>query len=184
MRRLAYPERSRRGFTLIELLVVVAIIGILATVVVVNLTNSQKKARDAKRKADISSIEQALGLYFVDSGQYPAQFVGYGTSMCSALSSTGDAVTTRNPDLFLSQLLSEMPNDPLFVGSYDYTRYNARNYFFCQAKVGGVWDRGTYAVWANLESESGNADSAVWPISNPGYRYEAAWNWVVANFRP
>ncbi len=46
--------RKLKGFTLIELLVVVAIIGILSTVVVVNLSSSQNKARISKVKADIS----------------------------------------------------------------------------------------------------------------------------------
>jgi len=63
---------SKKGFTLIELLVVVAIIGILATVVVVNLSGAQKKARDAKTTADISSVQSALLIYFVDKGAYPS----------------------------------------------------------------------------------------------------------------
>ena len=63
----------RKGFTLIELLVVVAIIGILATVVVVNLSGAQKKARDAKRASDIESIAQAVRLYQQDNGSFPVK---------------------------------------------------------------------------------------------------------------
>ncbi|MFA6963458.1 MAG: prepilin-type N-terminal cleavage/methylation domain-containing protein [Patescibacteria group bacterium] len=65
--------QNRRGFTLIELLVVVAIIGILATVVVINLTTAQKKARDAKRISDIESVATAARLYKLDNGTYPAK---------------------------------------------------------------------------------------------------------------
>jgi len=59
----------KRAFTLIELLVVVAIIGILATVVVVNLGNSQKKARDARRLSDVNQIAKAVDLYVLDYGE-------------------------------------------------------------------------------------------------------------------
>ncbi|HEY6022478.1 MAG TPA: type II secretion system protein [Candidatus Paceibacterota bacterium] len=46
----------RRGFTLVELLVVVAIIGILASIVIVNVSGSRAQARDAKRVEDLQSI--------------------------------------------------------------------------------------------------------------------------------
>jgi len=69
---------KRRGFTLIELLVVVAIIGILATVVVVNLSSSQKKARDAKRTSDIAALQQSLDLDYVDNGKFPSYFEANG----------------------------------------------------------------------------------------------------------
>lgn len=52
-----------RGFTLIELLVVVVIIGILASISVTTFFDYQRKARNAKREADISQIHKALILY-------------------------------------------------------------------------------------------------------------------------
>ncbi len=63
---------GQRGFTLIELLVVIAIIGILSSVVLVSLNSSRAKARDAKRIADVGSIQQALALYFDSNALYPA----------------------------------------------------------------------------------------------------------------
>jgi len=62
--------RKRRAFTLIELLVVVAIIGILATVVVVNVSSAQNKARDSKVKADIATIQSAAAIYYQDYNSY------------------------------------------------------------------------------------------------------------------
>lgn len=42
-----------KGFTLIELLVVVAIVGLLATIALYNISELRSKARDTDRLADI-----------------------------------------------------------------------------------------------------------------------------------
>lgn len=54
---------KQRAFTLIELLVVIAIIGVLASVVLVNLSGSREKARVAKSLQFGQSINHALGAY-------------------------------------------------------------------------------------------------------------------------
>lgn len=59
--------KTNKGFTLIELLVVIAIIGILATLAVVAYGNSQQKARDTKRVADVRSVVAALASANQDS---------------------------------------------------------------------------------------------------------------------
>ncbi|HVY72673.1 MAG TPA: type II secretion system protein [Candidatus Paceibacterota bacterium] len=64
--------KKRRGFTLIELLVVIAIIGILATIISVNLLTARQKARDARRIADIKNIQLSLAQYYNDYLKYPA----------------------------------------------------------------------------------------------------------------
>ena len=60
-----------KGFTLLELLVVIGIIGLLASIIVVNLTGARKKARDIKRVADIRTIQPALESYYGKNGYYP-----------------------------------------------------------------------------------------------------------------
>ena len=64
------------GFTLVELLVVIAIIGILSTLAVVSLVDVKAKARDTKRVADISSLQRAIELAFVEERDYAAVLGG------------------------------------------------------------------------------------------------------------
>lgn len=63
---------QQKGFTLIEVLVVIAIIGVLASIVLVALNSSRQKGRDTKRVADMRQVNQALEIYSHDYGGYPA----------------------------------------------------------------------------------------------------------------
>lgn len=65
------PRRRRAGFTLIELMVVMAILGLLATVVIINVLPSQDKAMREKARTDVALIEQALEMFRLDMMSYP-----------------------------------------------------------------------------------------------------------------
>jgi prepilin-type N-terminal cleavage/methylation domain-containing protein len=60
-------NKKEKGFTLIELLVVVAIIGILASVILVNLSRTRLKGKDASLQSSMSSARVAAELYFSDN---------------------------------------------------------------------------------------------------------------------
>ncbi len=55
---------KKSGFTLIELLVVITIIGILSTIVVVNLNNARGRGQDTAIKEQMSQIRAQAALYY------------------------------------------------------------------------------------------------------------------------
>ncbi len=72
-----YIERKinsscKKGFTLIELLVVIAIIGLIATVVLVNIQGVREKAKIAKVHEQIYSVRFAIEIYGIDVGHHPS----------------------------------------------------------------------------------------------------------------
>lgn len=62
---------NKRGFTLIELLVVIAIIGLLASIVMINVNSARNKAKVAKAKAEIDQIVKAMKMYEIEIGELP-----------------------------------------------------------------------------------------------------------------
>ena len=68
-----------RGFTLIELLVVVAIIGILASVILVSLNSARNKAKDARIISDVQQLRTQIESDSSGSN-YVTAFTGYGTA--------------------------------------------------------------------------------------------------------
>jgi general secretion pathway protein G len=84
---------DERGFTLVELMVVIVIIGLLATIVIINVMPARDKGAVTKARADIARLEQGLDLYKLDKGSYPT-----GEEGLAALARTG--------------IVKRLPNDP------------------------------------------------------------------------
>ncbi len=65
-------RRKRNGFSFIEIMVVIIIIGLLATIVGVNLLPSVDEAKIKISIANIRSLEAALDLYRLHNATYPS----------------------------------------------------------------------------------------------------------------
>lgn len=89
-------KNKLQGFTLIELLVVITIIGILASIVVVNLNSARGKGQDTAIKEQMSQIRAQSSLYYDDN---------YGYSKSGQSQSPLDGVNctdNNNPDTFFA----------------------------------------------------------------------------------
>lgn len=120
-------KKLSKGFTLIELLVVVSLIGILATLVLANLNAARQRGRDAQRKSDLKSIQNALQLYYGDYGVYPAS---NGSGQILACGTTADTACTYGESWTVDgkTYMQTLPDDPVSTQSYVYVRSDLDTY--------------------------------------------------------
>ncbi len=139
------PADKNKAFTLIELLVVIAIIGLLANLAIVALNNARKKARDAKRIADLKQIRTALELYYDQYNTYPTTG-SYGENSnssgcnggwdCSYVDQDGQGDGDFMEFLATSGIMNNIPDDPIDNSSHHYKYYyytdNGSSAYGCQ----------------------------------------------------
>jgi len=68
---LRLPKRARGGFTLVEMMVVIVIIGILAGLVIKQLSSRADRAKVEATKAMIAQVSEALDLFKLELNKYP-----------------------------------------------------------------------------------------------------------------
>lgn len=77
---------NRFGFTLIELLIVAAVLGVMATFVIVRFTGVQASARDAKRQSELKQYQTSLEVYANrNNSAYPTGTNVEADSLCVTL---------------------------------------------------------------------------------------------------
>ncbi len=68
---LSFRGDDEDGFTLVELMVVIVILGLLATIVIINVVPALDTASAQKARTDIQTIDGAVQQYYVDNRRYP-----------------------------------------------------------------------------------------------------------------
>ena len=71
LRKLARRPSKEAGFTLTEIMVVVFIIGLLSTVVLINVLGARTDAQLKKARTNVTSLANALEQYSLDMYDYP-----------------------------------------------------------------------------------------------------------------
>jgi prepilin-type N-terminal cleavage/methylation domain-containing protein len=84
-------RRDQGGFTLVELLVVIAILGILAAIVLFNISGVNANAACNGMRTDGATLQGAADLYYNTYGVYPVGNAGVVPP--AVLPGAGDAVT-------------------------------------------------------------------------------------------
>jgi len=100
--------------------VVIFIIGLLASVVLVGLGTFRARGRDARRVADLRSVQNILELYYAKNGEYPIS--NKWPDLKSVLTGAGIGVNA-------------LPNDPLNDQTYQYAASSNEQSYLLAAKL-------------------------------------------------
>jgi len=132
------------GFSFIELMVVIVLIGLLTSVVAINVLPSQNRAMVEKARADVAILSQAVEMYRMDNLRYPT--IDEGLDILAKRQGR-----QQNQPGYIKSL----PNDP-----WD----NAYQYIIPGEK--GIFDIYSLGADGRLGGEDINADIGNWPEEN------------------
>ena len=148
------------------MLIVIVIIGILAAALVPRLQDIQWRARDTKRKTDISQIHNALLIYQADNGNYPQPA---NASWTCAFNDNCYRFSYENASRIsgIVNIMTSIPADPLNNWVNPWATDTIYSYAY-----GNIWfDKQTFALHAKLENKNDSDRCAV-----QSYKfYTTAW---------
>ncbi|MCK9578243.1 prepilin-type N-terminal cleavage/methylation domain-containing protein [bacterium] len=146
-----------KSFTLIELLVVIAIIGILAGVIIVSMTSATNSANDARRKADINQLVNAITIIKTQDGVLPSE-----TNSNCKLGSTNSSENCAGIQGRLSTQGIAIPKDPVSGNYYTYNRVSADDFTI----LASMSDSSTYSFNSSINRYLVNATNPVCGTAN------------------
>jgi len=139
---------KKKGFTLIELLIVIAIIGVLASIVLVSMGGARSKARDAVRQSDARQIGSAMELYYGDADAY---------------------LTSATVPTAVGTYMATFPTDPKAGASYGWVDNSSDDQKFCVYMT--MENKGscttTRYYTASYKGTAETCDAAAWTLSCP-----------------
>jgi len=141
-KRILKQLRNNRGFTFIEIMIVVLIMGILATIVGVNVIGQSKSAKIKATKGQIKNFETTLILFKTTCGFFPS--TEQGLEALREKPSFGKDCKGYPEGGFLDK---EIPNDP-WNNPYQYKSPGEHNK--------------AYDIWSDGDTDSDNPE----PIGN------------------
>lgn len=141
--------KKHSAFTLIEMLIVIVIIGILAAALIPRLQSVQWRARDTKRKADITQIHNAILIYSTDNGKYPQSL---NASWTCALDNNCYRFSYDNSSwiTLISGYMTTIPQDPINNWIQAWNTDTIYSYAY-----GNIWQQQkTFVLLAKLENKT------------------------------
>lgn len=140
---------GNQGFTLIEIMVVLVILGILAGLIVPRIIGRPDEARRMKAKIQIQSLETALQLYKLDTGNYPT--TEQGLAALVEPPTTGELAKSWREGGYLEK--GQVPKDPW-----------GNDYLYLSPGTQGDFDIICYGADGVAGGEGKNADITNWDL--------------------
>ena len=129
-------KHAERGFSFIELMVVIVIIGLLTSVVALNVLPSQDRAMGEKARADVAILSQAVEMFRLENLRYP---------------NMDDGLDALLPDGDRQGYIKALPRDPW-----------GNEYVYLIPGENGVFDVMSLGADGRIGGEADNADIGNW----------------------
>jgi len=133
-----HDRYGRRAFTLVEIMVVVVIIGVMATVVTLSVTDYLVSAKQNVARSEIATIKDALSIFFMEYDRFPSNDEG------------------------LAVLRKASPEHPNGILSNDLKDPWGNEYIYVYPGVRGAFDLVSYGADRQEGGTGGDADITSW----------------------